>query len=179
MPPASNGPWRKLSATNTTGGLFPAAKPPVAVTLPNSETLNPLVVGGFLLVFRHHPDAPLPLLAANNGIVGTIPDNFDFSSPLQYLSLRGNELEGTVPSTLGLAPELTTLDVSGNALTGAIPGNLGRPFTLRFLHLGFNQLSGGGHGPSAGGAANRCWATNAPLLICSYIRARIAIGFSP
>lgn len=47
--------------------------------------------------------------AANNGIVGSIPDVYDDSSPLQYLSMRNNKLTGTVPATLGLAQNLQVL----------------------------------------------------------------------
>ena len=44
--------------------------------------------------------------AANNGLVGTLPDVYDDTSPLQYLSLRNNKMTGTIPATLGVAGDL-------------------------------------------------------------------------
>lgn len=50
--------------------------------------------------------------AANNGVVGSIPDVYDDTSPLQYLSARNNMLTGTIPATLGLAGDLQVLALS-------------------------------------------------------------------
>lgn len=52
---------------------------------------------------------PAAAAAANNGLVGTLPDVYDDTSPLQYLSLRNNKLSGTIPATLGVAGDLQVL----------------------------------------------------------------------
>ena len=54
--------------------------------------------------------------AANNGLVGTLPDVYDDTSPLQYLSLRNNKLTGTIPATLGVAGDLQVLQLYARML---------------------------------------------------------------
>lgn len=106
------------------------------------------------------------IVLAENGLVGSIPANFNqltalteldlsfntlqgsFPAPvlqlanLQRLQLWSNAIDGSIPNAIGNLTALTELDVSFNRFSGALPASLGNLTQLRQLFVENNQLSG-------------------------------------
>lgn len=85
--------------------------------------------------------------AADNNIVGTLP-NFSDSSPLlRELDLSnqrgssGEGLTGTIPEDIFKLVGLSTLNLAGNNLYGVIPSSIGNLPKLKVLNLSANSLS--------------------------------------
>ncbi|XP_038970404.1 probable LRR receptor-like serine/threonine-protein kinase At1g56140 [Phoenix dactylifera] len=75
-------------------------------------------------------------------VVGTIPEELQNLTYLNFLRLSRNYLTGTLPAFIGNLTELQYLIVGSNALSGTIPKELGKLQKLISLVIGTNNFSG-------------------------------------
>lgn len=78
----------------------------------------------------------------NNGLTGTLPDNFNNYKDIEVINLGDNKLTGNIPNSMTVLNNLKRLDVYKNELTGDIPSNIGELSSLRILNIGRNKLTG-------------------------------------
>jgi len=104
----------------------------------------------------------------HDNLTGSIPDNIDNLSNLNYLSIQGTNMSGSIPTSVGNFTNLTQhfrlhnnnfsgsipaeignliglqgdIRLEGNNFTGEIPSELGNLINLGYLNLTSNQLSG-------------------------------------
>ncbi len=64
------------------------------------------------------------------------------SSPLNILSLQGNNMTGMLPDVMGHINNLSILDLSNNSISGSIPRGIQNLTQLISLALSSNQLTG-------------------------------------
>jgi len=77
-----------------------------------------------------------------NNLSGSIPNDIQQLSALQYLNLEENQLTGSIPANLGQLTALTEIYMERNKLTGPIPAEIGQLKALTHLSLYANQLTG-------------------------------------
>lgn len=83
------------------------------------------------------------LLLGNNQFSGSIPDEIQFCTKLQDLSVEANhELGGTIPDFFGQLTSLTHLNLGTCSFRGPLPTSLGNLEKLKFLDVTFNNLEG-------------------------------------
>ncbi|XP_073107620.1 probable LRR receptor-like serine/threonine-protein kinase At1g56140 [Elaeis guineensis] len=73
---------------------------------------------------------------------GTIPEELQNLTYLNYLALSQNYLTGPLPAFIGNMTELQSLYVGANALSGTIPKELGKLQNLSILGIGNNNFHG-------------------------------------
>ncbi|KAJ4815993.1 Leucine-rich repeat transmembrane protein kinase [Rhynchospora pubera] len=75
-------------------------------------------------------------------VVGTLPDELQNLTYLNYLKVDQNYLTGPVPAFIGNLTQLQVLSFGINALSGPIPRELGNLQSLTVLGMGTNNFSG-------------------------------------
>ena len=79
---------------------------------------------------------------SDNGLAGSLPNEFCQLSALSSINLMDNQLNGELPACLGDLSELLMLYIGNNQFSSAIPESIGELQKLIILSLGNNQFSG-------------------------------------
>ena len=79
---------------------------------------------------------------SDNGLVGSLPDEFCQLSALTSINLMDNQLSGELPACLGDLSAVMMLYLGNNQFSGAIPESIGEMQNLIILSLGNNQFNG-------------------------------------
>ncbi len=78
-----------------------------------------------------------------NGLTGSLPDNWDSYPALKTLLLMNNAVDGNIPSSLGSSNSITIINFNTNNLDGVLPPELGDITQLEQLIVSNNDsLSG-------------------------------------
>lgn len=102
-----------------------------------------------LHTLTHTHSHPRPYLAADNNLVGELPDEIREFDELEILNVYQNELVGTLPETLRELTALMMLDAEKNQLTGNPFAAIGNLTALRNVRLSGNEFAGDLGGDSA------------------------------
>ncbi|KAM0013760.1 putative non-specific serine/threonine protein kinase [Helianthus debilis subsp. tardiflorus] len=79
--------------------------------------------------------------ASSSKFTGSLSDNIQKFSSLEYLSISHNQLNGSISEKVRQLPKLETLDVSSNSLSGAISKSIGTSNIVK-VNLSNNSLKG-------------------------------------
>ncbi|KAF5766919.1 putative leucine-rich repeat-containing, plant-type, leucine-rich repeat domain superfamily [Helianthus annuus] len=79
--------------------------------------------------------------ASSGKFTGSLSDNIQKFSSLEYLSISHNQLNGSISEKVWQLPKLETLDVSSNSLSGAISKSIGTSNIVN-VNLSNNSLKG-------------------------------------
>ena len=74
------------------------------------------------------------------GATGTLPEELQHLTSLEYLALTSNAVGGTIPAMLGELTALTVLALGGNELDGTIPSEFSSLTRLEALYLWNNNF---------------------------------------
>lgn len=73
----------------------------------------------------------------HNNLLGSLPEDLQFLSSLEILSISQNAVTGTIPASLALLPNLAELEISLNSFSGTMPTDIWKQTNLKILDLAY------------------------------------------
>ncbi|XP_073107614.1 probable LRR receptor-like serine/threonine-protein kinase At1g56140 isoform X2 [Elaeis guineensis] len=139
----SEGRWRKNATTSPAWNI--SGEPCSGAAIDSTNFTNPNFNPGIKCDCSYNNGTTChitQLKVAVLAVGGTIPEELQNLTYLNYLDLTWNNLTGPLPAFIGNLTELQSLHVGTNALSGTIPKELGKLQSLSSLALSQNYLTG-------------------------------------